>query len=556
MEEPGDAGPHDEARAADRAEDERLVLALRAGDPDAFGRLYDRWFDRVHDLARRVTRDDGLAADVAQDAFLAAWQRLDGLDDPAAFGGWLLRIARNRALDVVRSAGHRRTEAVADVTDERAAVDRVRCEGDPARLVEDREVQALVWGAAEALGERDLTALDLHLRHGLEPAEIGDVLGINRNAANQLVHRMRGRLSTAVSCRVLWQGGRPRCERLRRELAAEGVTAFDARTVRVTDRHATACDACTRRRELRLDPTRLFAALPIPVVALGVKQQAAAALAGAGVPMGGSTSVGAGASAAPTTNAPNPTEGGRGDEGPGGPEDTGGSADAGGAEGAGAGSEGAATPGGPGVAGRHARRSRRRTATLVALGVVAILAVLVLGVEALDDGGLGGSQTVADRPEPSATTSTTLGEGTMVLTPLPGADEPPAGPDVSDQGTDVVVDPGSGGGAPPPGPADPSVVTVPPPPPAPEGALSASPSRVGTVHPNGQVVVSWSSSGATTISVSGPGLSSSSPAGSQGVCPGTVVSSVCRAPAGTYTYVLTATGPGGTVERTATVTVA
>ncbi|MBL8775352.1 MAG: sigma-70 family RNA polymerase sigma factor [Acidimicrobiales bacterium] len=550
MEEPGDAGPHDEARAADRGEDERLVLALRAGDPDAFGRLYDRWFDRVHDLARRVTRDDGLAADVAQDAFLAAWQRVDRLDDPAAFGGWLLRIARNRALDVVRSAGHRRTEAVAEVTDERAAADRVQNGSDPVLVAEDREVQSLVWGAAEALGERDLTALDLHLRHGLEPAEIGDVLGINRNAANQLVHRMRGRLSTAVACRVLWQGGRPRCERLRRELAAEGVTSFDARTVRVTDRHAAACDACTRRRELRLDPTKLFAALPIPVVALGVKQQAAAALAGAGVPMGGSTSVGAEASAAVTPDGPGPSDGG-----PGGPAERG-PADAGRSEGTGAGSEGGASPGGPGVADRHARRSRRRTATLVALGVVAILAVLVLGVEALDDGGLGDSQTVADRPEPSATTSTTLGEGTMVLTPLPGADEPPAGPDVSDEVTDVVVDPGSGGAAPPPGPADPPVVTVPPPPPAPEGALSASPSRVGTVHPNGQVVVSWSSSGATTISVSGPGLSSSSPAGSQGVCPGTVVSSVCRASAGTYTYVLTATGPGGTVERTATVTVA
>lgn len=548
MEEPGDAGPHDEARAADRAEDERLVLALRAGDPDAFGRLYDRWFDRVHDLARRVTRDDGLAADVAQDAFLAAWQRLDRLDDPAAFGGWLLRIARNRALDVVRSAGHRRTEAVAEVTDERAAADRVQNGSDPVLVAEDREVQSLVWGAAEALGERDLTALDLHLRHGLEPAEIGDVLGINRNAANQLVHRMRGRLSTAVACRVLWQGGRPRCERLRRELADEGVTAFDARTVRVTDRHATACDACTRRRELRLDPAKLFAALPVPVVALGVKQQAAAALAGAGVPMGGSTSVGAGAtSPGGTDGLAGPGTAEEGAPGQDGPDDVG--------PGPG--------PSGPGTPEEedgqsHARRSRRRTIALAALAVVAMVAVLAVGVEALDDGGLNGTEIAADRPDASAppSTTTTLGEGTMVLTPVPGADDP-TGPDAGSGVNDgVAPDPGGGGATPPPAPQDPSIVTVPPAPAPPDGSLSASPSRVATVHPNGQVVVSWSSSGATTVSVSGPGLSSSSPAGSQGVCPGTVVSSVCRAPAGTYTYVLTATGPGGTVERTATVTVA
>ncbi len=50
-------GPVDPGRAAERAQDERLVLAVRAGDRDAFGRLYDHWFDRVHDLARRdVTR--------------------------------------------------------------------------------------------------------------------------------------------------------------------------------------------------------------------------------------------------------------------------------------------------------------------------------------------------------------------------------------------------------------------------------------------------------------------------------------------------------------------
>ena len=529
-------GPVDPGRAAERANDERLVRAVRDGDAEAFGRLYDHWFDRVHDLARRITGDDGLAADVAQDAFLAAWQRLDGLDDPASFGGWLLRITRNRALDVVRAPGRARTEAVAEVseTTSGAAAERLATGTDPAELAGDREVRELVWGAAEALGERDLTALDLHLRHGLEPAEIGEVLGINRNAANQLVHRMRGRLSTAVACRVLWQGGRPRCERLRRELAAEGVTAFDARTVRVTDRHAAACDACTRRRTLRLDPAKLFAALPIPVAGLAVKQQAAAALAGAGVPMGGSTATAASAGAT-TADAGGGSAGHDGDGGVGG------------------GPEGDPTP--TASSGRT-RRSRRRAAAVGALAVLAVVAVLAVGVEALGDGGLRGTELVtefSEAPVPT-TTSTTSGEGTMVLTPVPG-DAPADGGGAADA-ADPVPDPGSGGGTPPAAPEDPSVVTVPPPPAAPEGSLTASPPRLATVHPNGQLVLSWSTSGATAVTVSGPGLSSASASGSQSVCPGTVVSSVCRAPAGTYTYRLTATGPGGTVERSASVTVA
>lgn len=82
-----------------------LVEAARTGDEQAFGRLFDTWFDRVHDLSRRIVRDPGIAGEVAQDAFLTAWTRLDSLQDPDAFGGWLLRIARNKSLNRLEKSG-------------------------------------------------------------------------------------------------------------------------------------------------------------------------------------------------------------------------------------------------------------------------------------------------------------------------------------------------------------------------------------------------------------------------------------------------------------------
>src|SRR5919109_1112686 len=94
--------------------DAELVERARAGDQGAFGALYDTWFDRVYDLAFRVVRDGSAAADVAQDTFLAAWRELDGLDDPAAFGGWIRRIARNTALN------HRKKEQRAQPVDAEA----------------------------------------------------------------------------------------------------------------------------------------------------------------------------------------------------------------------------------------------------------------------------------------------------------------------------------------------------------------------------------------------------------------------------------------------------
>ena len=89
---------------ADQAhEDGDLVRAARAGDESAFTRLYERYARIVHAvLLARAARQD--VEDLVQDVFLTAWRRLDDLRDPAAFGGWLTMIARNRATDSHRRA--------------------------------------------------------------------------------------------------------------------------------------------------------------------------------------------------------------------------------------------------------------------------------------------------------------------------------------------------------------------------------------------------------------------------------------------------------------------
>src|SRR5687767_3721083 len=87
--------------AGHAVEDGHLVRAARAGDESAFTRLYDRYARIVHAvLLARVARQD--VEDLVQDVFLTAWKRLDDLRDPAAFGGWIAIIARNRATDAHR----------------------------------------------------------------------------------------------------------------------------------------------------------------------------------------------------------------------------------------------------------------------------------------------------------------------------------------------------------------------------------------------------------------------------------------------------------------------
>jgi len=93
------------------SDDARLVAAARAGDRDAFGRLYERHARMVHGiLLARVPRSD--AADLVQDVFLVALGRLRSLRDDGAFGPWVAMIARNRAVDYYRRG--RKSEELVD----------------------------------------------------------------------------------------------------------------------------------------------------------------------------------------------------------------------------------------------------------------------------------------------------------------------------------------------------------------------------------------------------------------------------------------------------------
>jgi len=100
------AAPLDRSRKTEAlsvSEEQADVIAARAGDRSAFGRLYARFLPMVHGLLlARVPYAD--VDDLAQEVFLQALRKLATLRDAAAFGGWLATIARNRAHDFFRGA--------------------------------------------------------------------------------------------------------------------------------------------------------------------------------------------------------------------------------------------------------------------------------------------------------------------------------------------------------------------------------------------------------------------------------------------------------------------
>jgi hypothetical protein len=91
-------------RAIPDADDGILMWRVRQGDAAAFASLYNRYAPQVYGLTLAILRDERLAEEATHDVFLGLWQRPQSFElGQGVFVGWLLRIARNRAIDLLRS---------------------------------------------------------------------------------------------------------------------------------------------------------------------------------------------------------------------------------------------------------------------------------------------------------------------------------------------------------------------------------------------------------------------------------------------------------------------
>ena len=243
-----DARPRPDAR-----DDAELVRAATAGDRGAFAAIYDRYADRLHDFCWSVLRDRDEAADATQDAFLVAAERLGQLRDPERLRPWLYAVARSQAL--------RRVRARSRVAPEEEMTELPDPASGPEQAAERSDLRELVWNAAAGLSERDRALLDLHLRHGLEGAELGQAMGVEPGHAYVLLSRLRDQVERSLGALLVARLGRDDCP----DLAAI-LSGWDGRFTPLirkrVARHVDACDVCSERRRTAASPLALLAAVP------------------------------------------------------------------------------------------------------------------------------------------------------------------------------------------------------------------------------------------------------------------------------------------------------
>lgn len=153
--------------------DPELVLRLQRRDPQALAELYDRYGRIVFSLILRVVRDAGTAEDLVQETFLRVWNRVQAFDaGKGSIGPWLLAVARNRAIDYLRSvAGRERNAVEYEETDHPALY--VDMEHDILTSDNARVIQ----GALAKLNANQRQVIELAYFEGLSQTEMAERMG-------------------------------------------------------------------------------------------------------------------------------------------------------------------------------------------------------------------------------------------------------------------------------------------------------------------------------------------------------------------------------------------
>ena len=155
--------------------DENLLTLIAHGDKDALECFYEKYSTQVFSLARYMLKDEAIAEEIAQDVFLAVWQKAGTFKaNRGSPKGWLMSIAHHRVIDHVRSA--KRARASMDrMAQEMVSLEKlyqVRTEDEALRSIERQEIAK----ALQRIPEAQRTVILMSYFQGYSQTEIAKIL--------------------------------------------------------------------------------------------------------------------------------------------------------------------------------------------------------------------------------------------------------------------------------------------------------------------------------------------------------------------------------------------
>jgi len=176
--------------------DAALVVALRARTAGAFDELVTRYRHRLLKVAGRITKNREDAEDVVQESFLRVFKKIDSFRGCSKFSTWLIRIAMNQALMLIRVNTPKFVPIDEDwnVEERFTSLATAASASTPEQLYAQRELERV---ALTSIRKSSRRVMELHVNEGLSELEISQLLSLSLSAVKARLYR--GRLDLRVA---------------------------------------------------------------------------------------------------------------------------------------------------------------------------------------------------------------------------------------------------------------------------------------------------------------------------------------------------------------------
>ncbi|NLF29629.1 MAG: sigma-70 family RNA polymerase sigma factor [Planctomycetes bacterium] len=177
-----------------RFDDTALIAACQKGQMHAFGALVAKYQDRLFNALLRMCGNREDAADLCQEAFVRAIEKIGGFRGQSQFYTWLFRIGVNLAISRRRRAGRVKFTSLSpdpDLGDSQAAALTAGADGDPARQAATADAHRRVMEAIDALDDAHRVVVVLRDVENMDYDQIAEVLAISKGTVKSRLHRAR-----------------------------------------------------------------------------------------------------------------------------------------------------------------------------------------------------------------------------------------------------------------------------------------------------------------------------------------------------------------------------
>lgn len=172
--------------------DEKILVAIKNGDKNAFKILFDKYSVHLYDFSLRIVKDEQMSKDIVQELFISIWQRKDLLDSSLRIKPYLFKSIRNNSLKMLNRKDYFKymdSQDLKIIPDSRMPNDEI----------EEKELYKAYLETIEKLPAKCREIFLLNRKDGFSYAEISDILDISINTVKTQIGRALSFLRNQLS---------------------------------------------------------------------------------------------------------------------------------------------------------------------------------------------------------------------------------------------------------------------------------------------------------------------------------------------------------------------